>query len=146
MTSHHPSLARSRRKVLFTNLAVIHQLTGPSGKRSKHSGGIESDDTRISNPRVVSFLSPSKLRCFTCRLSCESDWEISDFHYCVRPFFSVVRSSLKSPRPAQESNFTPVSSSLKIHRRSAAIGSTAQGDTPSLLAESGSRTWAISTS
>src|SRR5262249_13010363 len=65
MTSHHhPSLARSRRKVSFTNLAVIHQLTGPSGshkrtKRSKHSGGIESDDTRISNPRVVSFLSPS---------------------------------------------------------------------------------------
>src|SRR5262245_62208373 len=107
MTSHHhPSLARSRRKVSFTNLAVIHQLTGPSGshkrtKRSKHSGGIESDDTRISNPRVVSFLSPSKLRCFTCRHSCESDWEISDFHYCVRPFFSVSRSSLKFPLPAQ---------------------------------------------
>src|SRR5262245_61099941 len=107
MTSHHhPSLARSRRKVSFTNLAVIHQLTGPSGshkrtKRSKRSGGIESDDTRISNPRVVSFLSTSKLRCFTTRLSGESDWEISDFHYCVRPFFSVVRNPLKSPRPAQ---------------------------------------------
>src|SRR5262249_40808227 len=64
MTSHHhPSLARSRRKVSFTNLAVIHQLTGPSGshkrtKRSKHSGGVELDDTRNSKPRVVFFLSP----------------------------------------------------------------------------------------
>src|SRR5262249_28370199 len=107
MTSHHhPSLARSRRKVSFTNLAVIHQLTGPSGshkrtKRSKRSGGIESDDTRISNPRVVFFLSPSKLRWFTCRLSCESHLGISHFYYFVRPFFSLFRRPLKSPRPAQ---------------------------------------------
>src|SRR5262245_63690524 len=109
MTSHHhPSLARSRRKVSFTNLAVIHQLTGPSGshkrtKRSKHSGGIESDDTRISNPRVVSFLSPSKLRCFTCRLSCESDWEypifiiasVPSFQWCAVPLNLRGRLSVK---------------------------------------------------
>src|SRR5262249_61570599 len=96
MTSHHhPSLARSRRKVSFTNLAVIHQLTGPSGshkrtKRSKHSGGGELKKTRDRKTPGVFFLFPYKLRGFTFPLFFRVDLGIYAFHFFGRPFFFLV--------------------------------------------------------